>query len=545
MADLIAAAGVLATVLVGYLSREYLVRIFLKSLNDETLIRFARSHHGYSKYLRSITEFIDYSIFKDIPQRPNVPLTDDTLISISFERIEADEKLVPGQHLITLPAIAAEIFQTENSIIISGRPGAGKSRALARLAKMSLAHRLVIFITSNEITHPHTIAQQLDKSFSSPLKEALIARGLVTIFVDGLNEVKAEIKSSFELELFDLIRRWHLTQFVVTTRQGEIPKSALTVPRNSLLIVRAVPLSRTQAEEYFKNHLPTMNNAWRESWDRVVDICNTPLLCWMTVAALTQGSRPEVIRNRADIYREFLSQMEVRDHDMLPEPTAQHALVKDALREFSWHLANKEAAVTRQDAERFILSYCSRHRGEISSDATSRNHFFNLFLQSSCLTRLYVGAGERIGFFHQTVQEYLVAVELYDRLSMRNITVADVTNHLDGTEQSWWETIIFLAEIATGLDSQGNPRIPYPFPAPFHDEDLVGRLLYAISEWTCLGDRRARSASIHLAVRVCIAANTGNPEHYDFLFLFCISSFKYGKIFNVSLMQALKILLDY
>ncbi|MGG6284724.1 NACHT domain-containing protein [Leptolyngbya sp. AN03gr2] len=299
----------------------------------------------------------------------------------------------------------------EQHVLLVGRPGSGKSTALARLmleeATTSQA-RIPVLV---ELRYWQGSIEQLilDSLKRHGLAIASLAQVLsnALILFDGVNELPSDEARS-QLSAF---RRNHpRVPMIFTTRDLSIGGDLGIEKR-----LEMQPLTEKQMEAFIRSYLPGQAEAMlRQLRDRLREFGQTPLLLWMLCGVFQQtGTIPE---NLGLVFREFTQGYEryLKD-DVRVE--SDRAWWKPVLQQLAWVMMQGEkptefrVAIRYEEAVGTISQFLS---GKVQCKED---------IARKCLRDLQkyhlIQAGanrEELEFRHQLIQEYYAAEALLEQL---------------------------------------------------------------------------------------------------------------------------------
>ncbi|BAS55780.1 PBS lyase HEAT-like repeat domain protein [Leptolyngbya boryana NIES-2135] len=345
----------------------------------------------------------------------------------------------------------------DQQVLLVGRPGSGKSTALARLMLEEATNqqaRIPVLVelrywqgSIEQLIHDSLIRHEMPaEQVETALKNALI-------LFDGVNELPSEEARS-QLSAF---RRNHpKLPMIFTTRDLSIGGD-LGIEKK----LEMQPLSEVQMREFVRAYVP--EQAEQMLWQlkaRLRELGQTPLLLWMLCSLFQRtGTIPEnlglVFRGFTQGYEQYLKE------DVRIE--SDKAWWKPVLQQLAWVMMQGEkptefrVAISREAAVRAIAQFLEE-KVPYAEDFTRK-----------CLRDLQkhhlIQAGtnqEELEFRHQLIQEYYAAEALLEQLPRLNDETLkkEYLNYLKWTEPTAMALslaedevqVLRLIELAVSID---------------------------------------------------------------------------------------------
>ena len=259
--------------------------------------------HHYEKWgqFYTLTDVVGQS---SIQREATLPLLDLGLmvqtIAINKDPKTNESKLERFTVLAGVRKFAAD------HVLLVGRPGSGKSTALARLlleeAQQNSAALIPVLV---ELRYYKTSVLELIRSFfqSHDLSldrsdiETLLFQGRLLLLMDGLNELPSE-ESRREVKAFR--QTYRKTPMIFTTRDLGIGGD-LNLTRK----LEMQPLTSKQMQEFVRSYLPTQGDALlRQLGARLREFGQTPLLLWM-LCVVFKNNQNRIPPNLGSVFRWF------------------------------------------------------------------------------------------------------------------------------------------------------------------------------------------------------------------------------------------------
>lgn len=313
-------------------------------------------------------------------------------------------------------------------ILLIGRPGSGKSTALARLLLEEAQHSLgnadanckvpmlvqlryyqtTVFDLIREFFKRHGL------SLETHQVETLLSKNQLLLLIDGLNELSSESARQDIIKL----RNYRHVPMIFTTRDLSL-RGYFGIEKQWEML----PLTEPQMKEFIRSHLsPEQADAmWQQLQDRTRKFAETPLLLWMLCELF--GQVEEIPRNLGEVFREFTTAYEnssSRRHEVAAlkgdiHPLSDLRLWFPALKHLAYLMMQGETSVdsrtviSREEAEKELQAlFCK----EPYPHKTVRDCLDDLLKYHL----LQIKTGNEIEFCHQLFQEYYAAEWLLQRL---------------------------------------------------------------------------------------------------------------------------------
>lgn len=312
-------------------------------------------------------------------------------------------------------------------ILLVGRPGSGKSTALARLLLEEAQQnqgdagekRIPVLV---ELRYYQTSVLDLIQDFFRRHNlvleihqvETLLSQNHLLLLVDGLNELPSEAARQDIVKL----RNHRRVPMIFTTRDLSLGGDFGIEKQWEML-----PLTELQMQEFIKSHLSSeqADAMWRQLKDRTRKFAETPLLLWMLCELF--GQVEEIPHNLGEVFRVFTRAYEnnsIRKHGVAAlkgdvQPLSDRRLWFPALHHLAYLMMQGETPVdsrtviSREEAEEELQALFSQ---EPYPDKTARDCLDDLMKYHL----LQIKSGNEIEFRHQLFQEYYAAEWLVQQL---------------------------------------------------------------------------------------------------------------------------------
>ena len=344
-----------------------------------------------------------------------------------------------------------------NHVLLVGRPGSGKSTALARLllqeaenaledkqAKIpvlvelrylpseanesSVCDRILTFM------HKHDPALDVDEA---GIKQ-LLRQGRLLMLVDGVNELPSDRGRVMVNQFRELYQK--TCPMIFTTRELSAGGDLGIAKR-----LEMQPLTEPQMQQFVMAYLPTQGEKLlRQLSGRLREFGQTPLLLWMLCSLFQQSE--QIPPNLGMVFRAFTlgyGDSIKQDVTLSKDSRAwwgrllQYLAFKMTCGE---SLTELQVAISRREAERFLVEFL-RGKVEFADDCAVR------WLEDLLKHHLIQISNDRIEFRHQLIQEYYAAEWLLGLLP--NLSDARLQqgylNYL-----KWTEPLALMLELVEG-----------------------------------------------------------------------------------------------
>jgi HEAT repeat protein len=359
---------------------------------------------------------------------------------------------------------------TPEQVLLIGRPGSGKSTALARLMLEEAAltpspspnvgrgepERISVLV---ELRYWQGSITQLildafnrhDLSVTKVQLDTVLARSFVLF--DGVNELPSEEARSQLMEF----RRNHSNLPMIFTSRDVSLGGDLGIERK----LEMQPLTEAQMQQFIRAYVPEQaEQMLRQLSERLREFGQTPLLLWMLCEVFQQAPDNQLPSNLGGVFQAFTKMYEgssVRKHDV--------ALLKGDVRPLSdrrlWKKALMAIATIMMQGKTSIDFRVAIHRDEAEQELQK------LFADEQFPVRdilddllkyhlLQNRSADQIEFRHQLLQEYYAAEALLRQLPSLTDTQLkqDYLNYLKWTES----LVLMLALVDNQVQAVGVVR---------------------------------------------------------------------------------------
>jgi predicted NACHT family NTPase len=304
-------------------------------------------------------------------------------------------------------------------VLLVGRPGSGKSTALARLLleEATTKTRIPVLV---ELRYWEGSVTQLilstfarhDLPLTSDQLETVLSRSL--ILFDGVNELPSEEARS-QLAIF---RRDHPKLPMIFATRDLSLGGDLGIEQK----LEMQPLTEAQMQAFIRAYVPDQAESMlRQLRDRLREFGQTPLLLWMLCEVFQQTPDKQLPSNLAGVFQAFTTMYEnssVRKHEI--------ALLKGDVRPLSdrrlWKTALKALAFVMMQGETPVDVRVVIHRDEAERELsrifpTEQFPIRDILDDLLKYHLLQNRSADQIEFCHQLLQDYYAAEYLLQRLS--------------------------------------------------------------------------------------------------------------------------------
>ncbi|KAB8321330.1 NTPase (NACHT family), partial [Tolypothrix campylonemoides VB511288] len=373
------------------------------------------------------------------------------------ERGETPEKT--EQETERLPVLEGISKYAENHVLLVGRPGSGKSTALARLlleeANSCRAGILPAINAGGQDAHPtrqdankqrkipvlvelrqyKTSVLDLIRQFLRRHKlrpettdiETLLDDGQFLLLVDGVNELPNE-EARRDLKTFR--QNYPHTPMIFTTRDVGVGGD-LAIEKK----LEMQPLTEGQMQEFVRAYLPEQGEEMlRRLGGRLREFGQTPLLLWMLCSLYKQTRN--VPPNLGLVFRCFAQNYDGKIKDDVPVSDKSRRWWQELLQHLAFAMMQGKTptelrvTIDKREAEAIFEKFL---QGKVDYPPTRAKEWLEDLLKHHLIQ---VVSNEKIEFRHQLLQEYYAAECLLQQLpNISNEKLKrDYLNYLKWTE---------------------------------------------------------------------------------------------------------------
>jgi predicted NACHT family NTPase len=389
-------------------------------------------------------------------------------------------------------------------VLLSGRPGSGKSTALRQLL-----HREANRVLNGEVsTIPVLVELRGGKPILKLIQDRLrlvrpklseeqiddlLLDGKLLLLIDGINEIASD-ELLRELEEFRSSNR--KTPMIFTTRDLGV-RGDLGLGKK----LEMQPLSQPQMREFVLAYLPEQGTElFRQLQDRLRELCETPLLLKLLCDVFAQTR--QIPKNKGELFRQF-----DQDYDQFKRIESLSAELKRWKSELLQYLAFRmmrgatgiQLQIDRTEAEA-ILETLLQGRVEAPADKAK------LWLEDLTKHHLLQVAADRtqVEFHHQLFQEYYAAEYLLRQLDkLDDLTLKKLyLNRLDWTESlalmlgilNNEQQALRVVELALAVDVKLGAKLAGAVKSEFQQE-TVSQVIKLKTSWPLKADLLGKTRS--------------------------------------------------
>ncbi len=380
-----------------------------------------------------------------------LPLQVATSVKLK-QRLEKEQEAPPEHKEEQLPVLEGlrkySLGDQREHIILTGKPGSGKSTALQQLRLALAVEGLVPVLV--QLKSDRSIPEMIQGEFRRAKQQVsleqiddwLLADQLV-LLLDGVNEIPTDDLRQH----LDYFRSQNLTVPMIFTTRDLVLGGDLGISRR----LEMKPLTERQMRDFVGQCLPVDGEKLlAQLGDRLKKIAETPLLLQMLCDVLGQtGQIPE---NKGELFRLF-----DREYDKFkgfpPVSEDSRRFKSEILQQLAFVMMTGDASrptefwltIDRNFAEREIEKFL-RERQEINAPSKAKEWLEDLLKHHL----LQVAADEgQIEFHHQLFQEYYAAKKLLGMFDDGHSNVIDEHQfqHFYLNYLKWTEPIALMIEM--------------------------------------------------------------------------------------------------
>ena len=381
------------------------------------------------------SDFMDLGLMAQIIEPPK-----------SEQDSESGQKKEKKEEVKSFPVLEGICKYAVDHVLLVGRPGSGKSTALARLlwqeAKNALKDdqaKIPVLVElrylpseANESSvcdrilafmHKHDPALDIDEA---GIKQ-LLRQGRLLLLVDGVNELPSDRGRVMVNQFRELYQK--TCPMIFTTRELSAGGDLGISKR-----LEMQPLTEPQMQQFVMAYLPTQGESLlRQLSGRLREFGQTPLLLWMLCSLFQQSE--QIPPNLGMVFRAFTVGYGDRIKQDVTLSKDSRAWWGRLLQYLAFKmtcgesLTELQVAISRREAEQILVEFL-RGKVEFADDCAVR------WLEDLLKHHLIQISNDRIEFRHQLIQEYYAAEWLLGLLpSLSDARLQhDYLNYLKWTE---------------------------------------------------------------------------------------------------------------
>ena len=381
--------------------------------------------------------------------------------TVEKEKVESQkekEEEEKKEKIERLPVLDGICKYAADHVLLVGRPGSGKSTALARLLLQEAEKALSIagakipvlvelrYLPSeaNESSvcdrilafmHKHDPALDIDEA---GIKQ-LLRQGRLLLLVDGVNELPSDRGRVMVNQFRELYQK--TCPMIFTTRELSAGGDLGITKR-----LEMQPLTEPQMQQFVMAYLPTQGERLlRQLSGRLREFGQTPLLLWMLCEVFKSDENNLVNLNLGKIFQVFTKAYvtsSIRNHQVSSlkgdiQPLSDHRLWSNAMKYLASLMMDGDSpvdfrVVIRKDE--IIQKFTVLFKDEIQPAKVARDCLDDLLNYHLIQNR----NADNVEFLHQLIQEYYAAEWLLGLLDNQQISYErlqhDYLNYLKWTE---------------------------------------------------------------------------------------------------------------
>ena len=355
-------------------------------------------------------------------QRQNIfPFLD---LGLMVQGVKSEEKQGkdPEEKIERLTVLEGLRKYAANHVLLVGRPGSGKSTALARLlleeahkvwsgangqipilielrySKSSVLSRIQAFI------YKHNHNTYIDEE----ILKGLLVQGKFLLLFDGFNEMASE-EARQQVRMFR--QDYPQTAMVFATRDLSLGGD-LRIEKK----LEMQPLTESQMRDFVCAYLPEQGeNLWGQLQGRLRELGETPMFLWMLCSVFYDNN--VIPAHLGLVFRGFTQTYRGGIKQDVPVDESSRRWWDRLLQELAWVMTNGGSkteimvAIPRKKAEDVLADFL---RGQVVAPTDCAMGWLEDLLEHHLLQ---VGDDGQISFRHQLLQEYYAAERLLLQLS--------------------------------------------------------------------------------------------------------------------------------
>lgn len=350
---------------------------------------------------------------KRVESEPSPLLFDFGLMvqTVERDREERGERQEKVERLTVLEGLRKYVSE---HVLLVGRPGSGKSTALARLlleeAQKAIGNQLKIPVLV-ELRYYRTSILDLIQDFlqrhdpnltvdAETLKRWL-RQGQLLLLVDGLNELPSE---EARRDLHKLRQDYQKTTPMIFTTRDLGVGGDLDIAKK----LEMLPLTKMQMQQFVHAYLPQQGEEMLRQLDsRLREFGQTPLLLWMLCSMFDRKGK--VPPNLGLVFRQFALSYDRKLKQDIPISGESRRWWQRMLEHLAWMMTKGEAptelkvAIPRQQPEAVLTEFL---QGKVAHSEDCALRWLEDLLKHHLIQ---LRAGNQIEFRHQLIQEYYTA----------------------------------------------------------------------------------------------------------------------------------------
>ena len=359
-------------------------------------------------------------------EKPNSPLLD---LGLTVKVIKQEKEKRKGEAEKTqereekterLTVLDGLRKYASDHVLLVGRPGSGKSTALARLlleeAQKAFGNEKAKIPVLVELRYIQNSVLKLIKNFFQANNlvitlaeiESLLERKKLLLLIDGVNELPSD-EARRKLAAFR--KTYATTPTIFTTRDLGVGGD-LNIDKK----LEMQPLTEQQMRQFVRAYLPEQGEQMlKQLGRRLKEFGQTPLLLWMLCSVFANSN--QIPSNLGLVFRRFTKIYNLKLKQDVPTYKESRDWWKKLLKHLAWVMTQGKSkteiqvAISRQQAERELTEFL---QGKVDYPEDCALRWLNDLLKYHLIQ---VRADNQIEFRHQLIQEYYTAESLLKQLS--------------------------------------------------------------------------------------------------------------------------------
>ncbi|NET06988.1 MAG: TIR domain-containing protein [Symploca sp. SIO2B6] len=408
----------------------------------------------WSRYLESICQkyaqwwqvyTITDVVGKQQAQSNPAPLLFD--FGLMVQRVERDKPEADRgeQKIERLGVLEGLRKYAPEHVLLVGRPGSGKSTALLRLlleeAEQGKLSKIPVLV---ELRYYQTSVLDLIRDFcqrhrlwlESAVIEQLLFQGKLLLLVDGINELPSD-EARRDLQGFR--QKYQDTPMIFTTRDLGVGGD-LDIAKK----LEMQPLTEVQTQQFIRKYLPEQGEQLlKQLGPRLRELGQTPLLLMMLCSVFLKNHN-QVPANLGSVFRQFTQIYDNKLKQDIPASGESRRWWHRLLQHLAWVMSRGESlkeiqvAIPKRQTEDLLTEFL---QGKVDHPEDCALCWLEDLLKYHLIQ---LGAGDKIEFRHQLIQEYYTAENLLKLLSSLSDEELkrEYINYL-----KWTEPLVLMLEL--------------------------------------------------------------------------------------------------
>jgi hypothetical protein len=362
----------------------------------------------------------------------------ESLNIIEEEQIEEDVLLEDSIEEVARIDSVVNISKDTKRFILVGEPGSGKTTSLLKILienaigilNGSNGYRLPIYIKASSYSLINSFVNLISNEVNFMSFEDLHSKHKILILIDGLNEIKDDFKINAVNDLKELLSKYNDIDFIITSRKYEFFN-----PFN-LSVYELRKLNENQIKQLIENVLDIEKGQklWIqvEKNKQILDLASNPLMLMMIIKVSSLKNN-EIPPNKGLLYKLFNDAILIREQKFY---TTDIETKRDILSYIAFWMRNNGIFknIKKVQAKELI-------RTKITE--VNRSIGVNEILKELSDNNFFIEKSDELEFYHETQQEYFVALEL------QNLFFQKRSLEFDYSDNKWFEPILICSDLFT------------------------------------------------------------------------------------------------